>query len=576
MSLPSFLDKLAPELRVAIYGHVFGSSKVIKSSDSTASLGIDNDILALSAQGESEHAIIDACVLASNKLIYKEATHVLYHNKTFRATFPELERLLQHKNFVANVEYIEVADCANSQGHSDLRNCQRTLKRLQQLSRIRSIVILSDCLNGLILHDLGYWAPYVGTQFIKVPYFMQNVLGLGLPTCVDIGRYQLHGEYGGVQIVNRRLTTMWPSAQAVTPDYNAWDDLESIAQRWKLLDAIPNQIALTLQTSFKCWVGLHEELASMDASGKLRELFEQDANGTVPDSDMAKLHVAKQWAAATLHSRLSGSLHPHDAREPATLNLRHLKAGDDSKTLSWATEYLAANVAVYRSDPRTNSTHIEAIAQHWVEADGGKHAIERRIEEQKLAFAGLPNPSYVLEPVRKISLLDQTLVRRHVEGFHLNLLAGTSLAGVLNPQELRQIAPLWIATLKNPTFLGFPSDANYRQEHDQWASDCLKRHLLVSEWVDPEVVQEMSLEDMQNSLSMLLERLVHGPHSLNEVHSDPPEGIDGDIFLPLAWKWGWEYANICLEQHEAGQEGELGSDWEEAGSELTSDNEGED
>ena len=195
MSLPSLLSKLAPELRVAIYGHVLGSSKAIKLSNSTASLGIDNDVLALPAQEEPKHTIIEVCMLATNKLIHKEATHVLYHNKTFRATFTELERLLQNKNFVANVESIEVADCANTQGHSDLSGCSRILKMLQQLPRIRSVVILSDCLNGLIRHDLGHWTPatYISTQFTKVPYFIQDVVRLGHPTCVEIGKYQLHG-----------------------------------------------------------------------------------------------------------------------------------------------------------------------------------------------------------------------------------------------------------------------------------------------------------------------------------------------------------------------------------------------
>lgn len=58
MSPPSFLDQLAPELRVAIYGYVFGSSKVMKPSESTASLGIDNEILALSAEEAVEHTTV--------------------------------------------------------------------------------------------------------------------------------------------------------------------------------------------------------------------------------------------------------------------------------------------------------------------------------------------------------------------------------------------------------------------------------------------------------------------------------------------------------------------------------------
>jgi hypothetical protein len=343
-----------------------------------------------------------------------------------------------------------------------------------------------------------------------------------------------------------------------------------------VLDDIPSQLALTLQVSFRCWVGLHEELASMEASGKLRELFEQDSNGLVSDSDVRKLHVAKQWAAATVNSRLNGSLHSQNAQEPATLNLRHLKPGDDHNTLSWATEYLAANIAIFRCDASTNSSFMDTIAQHWVEADGGMHTIERRIEDQRLAFAGLPNPSYVLEPVRKASLLDHDLVKRSIEICHLDRLATPSSTGVLDPVEFVQLARLYIATTKNYTFLGFPEDADYAQEHEEWASDYLKRHLLVSEWIDPDVVRDISLADMRTSLRMLLAPPSHSAHSPSEIHDDPPEGIDAELFMPLAWKWSWEYANICIEQHEAGQEPGSSSDGGEAGSVLASDSEYDD
>ena len=573
MSLPSFIDKLAPELRVAIYGHVLGSSQAIKPKNSTASLGIDNKVLALSAQEELKHSAVEASILATNKLIYKEAVQVLYHNRTFRATFPELERLLQHKDFVANVEFIEVADCVNAAGRCDPGICSRILKRLQQLPRIRSIVMLSDCLNGLALHDAGPWTDYTYTQSIAVPDFIQNWLGLRSTTCVDIGRYQLHGEYSGVQVVNRRLTTMWPSAQSVPTGYDAWADLECLTQKWKVLADIPNQMTLTLQTSFRCWVGLHEELASLEASGELDELFEQDVTGSVSDLDMAKLRIAKEWAATTLNSRLTDMAFLPNMYEPRTLNLRHLKPGDDPNMLCWATEYLAANISVSRCNPYTGPTYTydDALARHWVEIDGGMHTIERRIEEQKLAFAGLPNPSYVLEPVRKASLLDLELVKQAIRGTRLGRLATQNHVGALDPLEIVQLARVVVATTQNH-WLGLPNDANYRQELDDWSCEYLKRHLRVSEWADPDMIREISLEDTRRSLQMLL----LGDLDLKEVRTDPPEGLDADLFVPLAWKFGWKFANICAEQHEASHEFESSSDWEEGGSEEASGSEGED
>jgi hypothetical protein len=142
--------------------------------------------------------------------------------------------------------------------------------------------------------------------------------------------------------------------------------------------------------------------------------------------------------------------------------------------------------------------------------------------------------------------------------------------------EYLQLSRLSIAIVGNYTHDGLPQDANYPREHDEWAADHLKRHLLVSEWVDPDVVQDMSLDVMRHSLSMLLERFVYDAHSLREIRSDPPEGIDTDLFVPLAWKWSWKYANICMEYHEGGQEDEPSSVYWEAGSALGSDGEGED
>jgi hypothetical protein len=572
MSPPAFLDKPAPELRVAIYGHVLGSSKAIKPSDSTASLGIDNEILALSAEEEIKHTSVDVCILATNKLIYKEACQVLYHNRTFRATFPELEQLLHNKDFVANVEFVEVADCANTRKHADLSNCADVLKRLQRLPRIRSVIILSDCLTSLVPNDWDRWGGQNFAQLITVPTFIQDVAELGKTTCVNIGRYQLHGEYSRVQVVNRRLTAMWPGAQVVPSDYDAFAHLRSLEEQWQVLADVPDQMALTLQTSFKCWVGLHEELASMETSGKLLELYQQDADGSISDADRAKFCVVRQWAAATLHSRLSTLpyfAYTSRVPEPRTLNLRHLKPGDDSNALSWATEYLAANVAIFRCDPRSDASFNNVAAQYWVDVDGGMHTIERRFQHQKLAFAGLPNPSYVLEPVRKTSLLPHAAVQYLIKSRRLDQLATPNSTDVPDSLEFVQLSRLCVAMSPDQSFLGLPTDVNYIREYMAWSSDYLKRHLLVSEWVDPDVVRDMNLTDMRDALSILLER---PSQSLKEIRTDPPEGIDSDLFPPLAWKLSWEYANICLEQHEASREAELDSDWEEAGS---NDSEGE-
>jgi hypothetical protein len=99
MSPPSFLKKLAPELRVFVYDHVFGPSKAIKPENNTSSLGIDNQRAVPLGREQIRLTSVECSILATNKLIFWEAIQVLYHNKTVRATFPELKKSLQHKDF---------------------------------------------------------------------------------------------------------------------------------------------------------------------------------------------------------------------------------------------------------------------------------------------------------------------------------------------------------------------------------------------------------------------------------------------------------------------------------------------
>jgi hypothetical protein len=227
-------------------------------------------------------------------------------------------------------------------------------------------------------------------------------------------------------------------------------------------------------------------------------------------------------------------------------------------------------VAIFRCDPRSDASFNNVAAQYWVDVDGRMHTIERRIQHQKLAFAGLPNPSYVLEPVRKTSLLPHASVQYLIKSRRLDQLATPNSTDVPDSLEFVQLSRLCVAMSPDQSFLGLPTDVNYIREYMAWASDYLKRHLLVSEWVDPDVVRDMNLTDMRDALSILLER-----PPLKEIRTDPPEGIDSDLFPPLAWRWSWEYANTCLEQYEAGREAELDSDWEEAGSGMAPDSEGE-
>jgi hypothetical protein len=559
MSPPSFLDQLAPELRVPIYGHIFGTSNTIKPSDSTASLGVDKSELNPAALIANPHTPLESSILATNTLIFREAVQVLYHNRVIRATLIDLKHLLQDKNFVANVENVEIADCWN--GVKSVY-CSGILDKLQELPRINSIVILSDCL-GLV--DSG-----LGPAFVSVPRFVENVAGLGHAICIGVGRYRLDGTHSRVHIINRKLTKMWPSAQNVPEGYDAWADLETMMQRWQPHTHVPNRIAMILQTSFRCFVGLYEEILSMEATGSLAELENQASAGTISAVDSARLDLVRHYSGNNIMSPFfDGVL---DVPTPSTRSLRNLTPEGDPEVLCWATEFLAANIAASRFHwhPNMHQNFQSITASYWAEADGGMHVIEQKIEHQKLALAGIPNASYILEPVRKNTLIDYSAFKRQILINRVDRLAVPARVEVMEPLEFEKFAHLSIAAFPACAFLDLPGGKEYRKELDVWALNLLKRHLLASKCSDPTMVQKMSLDDLRKSMSLLLNR-----PSFSGPRTDPPEDLDADLFVPLAWTYGWQYANICADQHEAGREVEEGSDWDEEGSASAAEDEEE-
>lgn len=75
-----FLNKLSPELRLRIYGHVFGSSRVIKPADSNTALDMRKDPtahIATSFAPPATDVLLDVSILISNRFIFTEALPVL-------------------------------------------------------------------------------------------------------------------------------------------------------------------------------------------------------------------------------------------------------------------------------------------------------------------------------------------------------------------------------------------------------------------------------------------------------------------------------------------------------------------
>jgi hypothetical protein len=193
------------------------------------------------------------------------------------------------------------------------------------------LVLLSDCLNGVAPRNASYLSVLSRTEFVPVRSHMQYTFGVAPNdiTCLDIGRYQLHGEYSGIEVINRRLTEMWLKAKNVPVDHDVWADLEPLMRKWHLPATHTNWMTLTLQTSFRCWVGLHEEVVSMGTSGKLLELRRQYLDGSISAVDRARVQLVNQYTQTTLCSRLSPPpqfIFLRDVQEPRTLSLRTFEA----------------------------------------------------------------------------------------------------------------------------------------------------------------------------------------------------------------------------------------------------------
>ena len=251
------LFKLPPELRNRIYGYVFGPSEVITPDIncwSRASLARQWHIHDYDDDDEwpgekSEDGYVQTSILSVCKVVKDEAIEVLYDTKILRGWPIDLDVMLQSHDVSSRVRRIEITGllelCNHPSAHGRSRHARHfrdLLERLQRLPRVKSILILSDCLTSELNNSPDEWVP--------VKDFVYEA-GLESATCVDIGRYQLDGKFENVQIVNKRLVEMWPNVLETQRDMM---DLKTL---WPSLTGFKAQ--LVYQTSR---LGLHTHLSA--------------------------------------------------------------------------------------------------------------------------------------------------------------------------------------------------------------------------------------------------------------------------------------------------------------------------
>ncbi|KAM0705616.1 hypothetical protein Q7P35_006975 [Cladosporium inversicolor] len=302
------LFKLSPELRNRIYGYVFGAGGAMMpdiSSSTRAGWANQWDIEDYDDDddwlpGPDPDRAVQTSLLSVCQIVKAEAIEVLYDTKIVRGWPIDLDVMLESYDVHSRVRRIEITgllDFMNSHiPHSKTRHARHLrdlLKKLQRLPRLRSILILSDCLTS---------KPYrLQDMWISVTDFVPEA-GLGPATCADIGRYQLHGKFEDVQIVNSKLVEMWPYVRDTPEDYDGLNDALAIIKSLRSSVDVPNVSTWASHTSPRCWVDIQQQFLALFLSGEWAKLSQEaddrplfDVGGDYTD-DMLKYEFFRSAA----------------------------------------------------------------------------------------------------------------------------------------------------------------------------------------------------------------------------------------------------------------------------------------
>lgn len=547
---PTF-EGIPQEIRNSIFKYVFGPSPSLKPRTSTASIGMAKYYCNYLPPLVPD-PLVDISILTTNKAYYRQAIDVLYGDKVVRGTISDLVELLQFEEFRQHVQKVEIADCISGYTLQDFGPALHQLRNLRQ-EKIRSIVILSDC--------LGYIANNVNRDFMPVGEFC-DLARLGSPTCYDVGKYRLSGEFEGVEIHNRRLLIMWPSLKNVPEDYNPWN--EKVASRRHLAGQgrSPNWLALSHRVSFRVWVNLHDFLFARAFSGRiaLPRYLEETNHPEVCRRVLDRLlpvyacslrnHVIDVRLLLTDRAPLSWCQFI-----PST-SLRSLGPGNSSVTLAWTTEYLSKNIAGCILITHTSErVSFRLHRSHWTEADGGFHTVEHNTKELTRALARHPTCAWIPDPLRRLSYLDGIVARGWIlSSPYSRLVTGSTWIDstkldIMSPIELRELTHFFMAMNKPRNIAGMVRETEYGDEaYNSWASRVLQRYVGVAVGLTKSALRpnqaprrDLYLRTLLVLLNAFARTGGHAPAPPPELYVEMWEEGFADLNIPLLWKLrlGW-------------------------------------
>lgn len=359
------LFKLPPELRNRIYGDVFGSSEAITPHICCASRASwanrwnirdydEHDDF----PGEFQDFGVLTSILSVCQVVKAEAIEVLYGTKILRGYPIDLDVMLRSHYVSSRVRRIEITgllDLVNSNSpHSrrcHTRHLRDMLERSQRLPRLNSIHITSDCLTSELRGLQLTWVP--------VTDFVQEAK-LEPATCVDIGRYQLHGKFKNVQIVNKKLAEMWPAVRDTPEGYDGFDDAVAIINRLQSSIDVPNVMAWASHTSLRCWVDIQQQFLALKLSGERDRLKQEASRGSSSGDgdytdDEFKFAFFKHAAFLATCVRMD----EFPLLQSGEYFLKRLRPNEKSDVLSEASDFLAVNIVGYnhRNEHSSSGTH---------------------------------------------------------------------------------------------------------------------------------------------------------------------------------------------------------------------------
>jgi hypothetical protein len=554
----AFLDKLPPETRLSVYSYVFGSSLVIKPSSSDTALGMKKHQPEDTVYLPGTYAHLDSSILATSKFIYNEARPILYRDKIIRGTTRDFKQLLESSDFADHARHIEIADCISTYQDADFRSI---LRRFQRLPRVRSLAILSDCL----------YLPEDGRTF-TVTQFCEGA-DLGEATCVDIGRYQLHGKYSSFQFAHRRLVQMWPSVKSTPENYDPFDDLDSIRDKWLMRsNGELNLIPWLSQTSLRCWVGLLEETSKNIHVFNPAPRMDSNASFSLDEIRAAiVIEFEKSMCPPNTDDR---DLESEAETTRNVVAISRLAPQHSHHTLSRFTELLSLNITTYMMQYKEANLLLRRCRRaYWAETDGYMPTIEFKLVHQDVARAGLPDAHYIINPVRPDVI--GAIKRAEFEIFAYSdyfrgIVPCNSCHEImrLGDLEKKQLAYLCFAlTGFAPT--GEPrANDEYLPDLERWAAGLLRRYIAASGHVRPlevDMLNNASKKDLRIIVKAALSVLASEdkPEFLRlapAMCTFAPEDFDDDLYEPFAWLYGGLLANACREHfHPMGVN--LAADW---------------